>query len=452
MKLAVAASVLAASVLTPPCLFAAEGLGLGVDAGIGGVAKAGRWCPVRISIDNTGQSLDGEIVVTWGDSVVHRRVVVPAPSRQRFDMEIRTNDARPEVHVQLIAGGVEVRSINVPLRTLPPDSETTLCVTSTVADESTCEAETPPSRLPRSMRGYDAVERVVWRESESGLTAEQRSALEAWRAYRRLAEAGALAAPPRAMAPASGAPTEPSLALGTVGMLVYACALGAMGVAVHRFRWRPLPFYAMVVATTTCGAAAAGLAGRAGPSSAVQVRYASTLQQLAAGRSLISARGHLAFPAFDTYQVRAVIADAELAPASRSGSRAWLDEGGYPVVAGTHGLAASQAFALDGVAPLAPLEIERRANHIRVTNASDVELQACQFSAGVAPRDLGVLGPGRSAEGIASDTSDGADLTVSCLLARPPIEFVDPRYEVRVDGTAMLRASVPGRTTGEAPQ
>jgi hypothetical protein len=183
----------------------------------------------------------------------------------------------------------------------------------------------------------------------------------------------------------------------------------------------------------------------------VRVRYASTLQQLSAGRSLISARGHLAFPAFDTYQVRAVIADAELVPAARAGSRAWLDEGGYPVVGGTHGLAASQAFALEGVVPLAPLEIERRADHIRVTNASDLELRTCQFSDGVAPRDLGVLGPGRSAEGIASDAIGEATITVSCMLARPPIDFVDPRYEVRVDGTAMLTAYLPGRA-GEAPQ
>ena len=42
---------------------AADTLSLKAEAGLGGIGKAGRWSPVRVSVENTGQDLAGELIV-----------------------------------------------------------------------------------------------------------------------------------------------------------------------------------------------------------------------------------------------------------------------------------------------------------------------------------------------------------------------------------------------------
>jgi hypothetical protein len=445
MKLSVTWCLTALTLFAQVSASAADTLSLTAEAGLGGIGKAGRWSPVRVSVENTGQDLAGELVVGWGDSTVHRSVVLASPSRRRFDVYIRTSDVRGSITVQLRSNGVDLRSVNVPMRAMSSDAEVTLCVTSAASDATDtaeCTTRMTAAALPRSMRGYDAIDRVRWRAgSDRVLDADQRVALARWREYRQLEETGVLSLSPRVPSAAAGVPPRASLNTVAIGTAVYGLVLIVVGSMARRSRRQPLPVYAVIGVIAALGSSVGIAAGHVGPASAVLVRYASTVQQLPGGGSLLSMQGFAEYPAFDSFQIRAALTDAELELKSNPRSESWFDDSGYPVLSGVSGLGTSQEFALEGVVALSPLEIERRSQVIRVRNASSFDLRDCRFPEGFSVQRVGTLRPGQTVEATELEAIEAPFF--ACTLSETPVDFTDVRYPVRIDGSSLVTAYLP---------
>ena len=136
------------------------------------------------------------LVVRWGDASVERPIAVPAGARKTFEFYLHTMDVAGAVSVTLLREGKSLASTELPLRAVPAEVPFTLCVAEAGAGADTgsdCTGKTAAAALPRSVRGYDAVDRVDWRGgSEETLPVDQRLAFARWRAMRALDEAGSL--------------------------------------------------------------------------------------------------------------------------------------------------------------------------------------------------------------------------------------------------------------------
>jgi hypothetical protein len=101
----------------------------------------------------------------------------------------------------------------------------------------------------------------------------------------------------------------------------------------------------------------------------------------------------------------------------------------------------AREFALEGVARLAPLAIERRADLVRVRNATDTDLRACAFPEGFSVQQVGTLRPGQTVE--ARALTAGETDYFSCTLVSPPVDFTDAHYPVHVDSASIVIAYLP---------
>src|SRR4051812_8158667 len=119
--------LIAAALLPPP---AADGVHLQVQAGLGGVARARRWMPVRVIVDNTGADVTGELSIAWGDARVHRLIALASPSRTVIDSYLRTVDVRDHVSVEVIAGGTVVAASDARVRVAGDDEPVRVCIAS----------------------------------------------------------------------------------------------------------------------------------------------------------------------------------------------------------------------------------------------------------------------------------------------------------------------------------
>ena len=82
-----------------------RGATLDAAAGLGGLAKAGRWTPLTVSIASDRDVLDAELVVVWGDARLQRPVTLSPGSRKTFELYLRTTDPRGAIDVRLQSDG-----------------------------------------------------------------------------------------------------------------------------------------------------------------------------------------------------------------------------------------------------------------------------------------------------------------------------------------------------------
>ena len=108
------------------------------------------------------------------------------------------------------------------MRVLDATDPVTLCVASTDGStpDTSCTATTTPALLPRSARGYEAIDRLVWPAGERRLSIEQRLALERWQSFRQLEESGDSGLTPQ--------PTRPGARRGIPGPTAGVIAGGAV--------------------------------------------------------------------------------------------------------------------------------------------------------------------------------------------------------------------------------
>src|SRR4030095_3333029 len=105
--------------------------------------------------------------------------------------------------------------------------------------------------------------------------------------------------------------------------------------------------------------------------SAVVVRASGIAHQFpGSARSFVVMRATAEFPSAAQFELRVPVADGAIAAPGHRGMRddQRYDDSGYPIVSGRFALGAKKAFALDGVAELAVVEVSRRATALHVAN------------------------------------------------------------------------------------
>ena len=413
-------------------IYAADGLALTASAGLGGLARPGRWVPVRVTVDARRSDVAADLVVTWGQAQVRRPVTLAAPSRKSFVLYIRTGDVRDSMLVRLQDHGLVLASAAAPVHLVDVDDQITLCIDEPAADCTTTVAAATLGNLPRE---FDVADEVRLADVQH-LAPDQRDALLAWREARRL-ENTVDNAPALGTVPAAASPASHVWRL----MLAYLLLIGAGLLVARRFRTMPLLVYPAVGAAVIIGSTAAIAAGRLSP---VLVHHATLVEQFV-GTPLasISSRGVAEFPGgapgtltWPTVDGAVEVTDTDTANVPDSD-----DAAGAPGVGSTDTVGATRSFHLEGFAPVRGLDVSRAGAAIRVTNVSGMTLEHCTWPAGfdrAAPASLPPAGFAETTGPLASE-----DPVVSCVAQALPIPVRHDRADVAADGDTLFALHLP---------
>lgn len=440
----------ARALLAAACLFGAAADGSAADdrvtvaaeAGLDGNARAGRWTPVRISIENSGSDIDGELVITAGSSRLVRQLSLPSPSRKRLEHYIRLPSADIDrIRVALVVGSREIQAVETAVRVLPGQGSFVLCIAH-VGNQpaATCTASIAPAALPLSWRGYDAVDDLDRPAASDGtLNLEQRLAITRWR-IRRARE--------RTTAPASG-PFEPPPLASQIRRLivVYAGAFPILVLTSRRLGRSPRVFYAAVIVAIAAGSAAATAQGRIGEGASI-VLADSTIISAAEGvdDALLSTRGIAVFPSFGRFELRPGFDDG-VAEARRDSAPLQFADDGISVLSGVFGKGQRVGFDLEGFSPMPTLTVARSSDILRITNATSGDLTNCELPPRFEPRDVKLLRAGEAVSVRASAGSGGA--TLRCRMDRLPSTLRSSTNHVGHTGSAVLVYALSGWETPE---
>ncbi len=445
-----------------------DGPRLTIDAGIAGTARAGRWLPVRVSIENDGETgsenggenvseagsperrapVAGELVVEWGDARLHREVTLAVPSRFRAELYLRTSDPRGTVTARLVAGGRTLASTETSLRLANFGESLAICIGSIPAGNTAPCSVVAPGVLPQSMRGYDAVDSVIADGGrEAALAPQQRTALRQWRTYHDLESRQLLSRAPRASRDTAADGAGLGAGRSAIGIYLLTLLVAAIVWLLRpgAVRWSYGAFGAAATAAILCGIAA----GRLGAWPPIVVRHATSMLQVDGG-SVVTMRAAIEYPAFDRYRLRADLLDAAVQSRYGDGTEQWTDDSGAPVRSGIFGSGGMEEVELEAVNDFAPLVVTAAQGVTRIVNTSPATLHNCRFPAGYSPASVGALAAGASVEARQVGVVDAPFF--SCDIPDPPpVGIADARYPVRMAGVTVVSVHVASAAAGGTP-
>jgi hypothetical protein len=412
--------------------FAADDrLTLVAHAGLDTRARAGRWTPVLVTIENSGTEITGDLVVEAGRVRIVRALVLPAPSRKRIEQYIRVPSADLDrIHVAVVVAGHEMRAVDAPIRIVPDDTRFVLCVQpgGPSQPEPSCTGTVDRATLPVSWRGYDATDDLEWPAGEAqGLDEDQIAAIEQWK-IRRLHEL--VVAPAGSLEPPSSLAQVRSLIVVYAGLFLLVTA-GAQ--ALGRSPW---VLYGSLLALVISGSAATMAQGRIGEGASILVTDFTVIRATEArDGTFLSTRGIATFPAFGPFELRPEFSDGVVTGRGEPAPARFEEDGGS-VLGGVFGKGQRIGFDLEGFSQRATLRIERSGDAMRITNLGAVDLVDCELPAGFIPRRVPLLqaGTALSVGGSSADES-GA---VTCRLRQAPPTLRSNRDRVQHTGTAVL--------------
>lgn len=419
-------------------------------AGIGGVAKANRWTPLIVGLD-IPQPFRGSLRVTWGDLRVTRELAVPAAGRHLIEIALRTSNPEANVRLQLVGDGIMPVSLDVPVRILDQNEPVTLCVTADgTSGDAACSATTTVDLLPRSLRGYESIDAIVWGSTGVRPAAEQQKAIDAWQALRVLETSGNLGLVPKAARPAArrGIPAPASLLI-AVAAVVYAAVLTTAGVGLGFRRWKLLPVLAALSVVVAAGSGVVMAIGRVGPGNSVRLEHSSLLEQIPGSHvALLTVEALATYPAYADTSLELPLADATIEWSTASGrGEQFLNEHGTPAVRGVHALAERRAFEVEGVLEVQPLVAVMNGRRWTISNHSDLELFDCRFGSGFSTVDGGELLPGTQVT--AEQVGDIIGPAFTCTTDMPLVAPSDGNRRVDVEGPTVI-ALYPGSVSNPA--
>ena len=430
------AFVLAASAATGE---AQETVTLHVTAGLGGLVKPGRWAPVLIDVESPGSALSADLVVTWGDATLSRRVAIASAGRRHFELYLRTAEAESVVRVRVDGATPIVAEAAVTV--VSQEEPVTLCIATLdtpVAQPERCSVMLAPERLPSSLRAYEIVDEVVAAPGVASLPPPERTTLERWRSLRQLETSGDLTLTSQVTRPMlrRGLPPPSARAVAVVTG-AYIAGLLIVGLVVASRMSLSSTWIALGI-VLIAGTGAALAVGRFGPASRVRIHHTSLVQQLPGTTgSLLTLRGIAEFPAPDTFNVRLPINEAMIEPSAASGRAAQrLDDEGFAELAGSFGLGGRQLFTAEALLESQWLRVDGDDRTIQISNRSSIELRDCRFAAGLSVKEVGTLAPGAAVT--AQRLSDFAGPLFTCTLPETPVSFDEDERAVDVIGTTQL--------------
>jgi len=406
----------------------AEAVRMSATAGLGGIAKAGRWAPVRVLLDARDLDITGEIVVEWGAARVKRDVAVAAPSRRSYELYIQSGDVRDEMGVTLISSAGERHRVQVPIRLASIDEPVTVCIDDEVGGRAAgCSVTLASDALPRSWRGYDVADLVVWSGRPGrDLADDQKRALDLWQAMR------AADVDPTALTPLSALPTRawPPRPL-VRDVVLYLVAIGIVITSLRYRRARSSWPYSVVVAVAAIGSVAVVASGR---HAAMAVQYVGVVEQFGRttdGVATIRAIGESPSAGLVALHTTGVDAALENSPSSGRALEESVDADGNASLRGHLGLGASFAFTVEAAGRIGPFSVGTTSGTLRVTNIGDRPLYGCEFPPGF-DRDQREILPGKWVE--TAHRVEGDDPIVTCRSAAPPVTLADANHPVVMDG------------------
>ena len=423
----------------------AHALTLDAHVGLGGIARAGRWTAVRVSVQSApAETLTGELIVEWGDARVVRDLMLPAAAKKHFELYIRSADAGGTVVVRVASAGRDITRTEFPVRLAAHDEVIAVCVAgNSLASEirAECTTSVDPSELPQSVRGYDAADEILLSEAqENAFTGGQRLALARWRVLQRLNREGVLSEAPRLPSTIPGlAAASHTDRAGVAAVAAYACLLAAVAMFFRVSTRRSLLVYPALLGAAAIGSAAALNVGRFGDGATVVVRHTSVLRQLGddAGAAVFM-RAVATYPAFDSYELRTTSADVALErPNGRHvTSEQGVDEDGRSVVRTRSGAGVRHAFLAEGTVDVHPLRLTRRGRALGLTNMSEADLLDCRLPVGTTPDRIPVLRSRATADAVLPLSP--LEHIVTCTTTAAPLTFIERRRTVRTEGTTLV--------------
>jgi hypothetical protein len=438
---------------------ASAGASLTATAGVGGAARPGRWTPVTVSVANPDPRLSGHLVVTWGDAVVRRRLIFDSPGTRQIEFYLRTSDAADRLQVRLEGSGTPIE-IAVPIRIVRDDERFDLCVIddASAGSSASCTASVPAPALPASVRGYEAVDQVLWPLGRSRLRPDQSSALRQFETLKRLNQRGDLSLTPQPARPTVGRGLPTSTGRAVLGAAALYLSLLCFLAWTCTRRARPAAWAAIGIAAAVAAGSAASLAvGRVGPARAVTVHHQSVLQQIpGSDAALLSMRAIAEFPVRGTTALRLPAVDGVIEQSlSRGRAVEELDADGFPTLDGEFSLGARRAFGAEAVISGAVLTVDDRGTSVRITNRSPYALDGCQLANGLRGAAPEVLPPGGVIEAarIADDdtTSEVLGPAVLCTTTQPAIALTETHRPVIMQGTTIVAAYMTPPTSEALP-
>ena len=426
----------------------AAGASLVATAGLGGLARPGRWAPVHVTVTNTDARLACDLVVSWGDATVRRRVVFESPGIRQIDLHIRTTNVESQLQVRFEGGGDEPAVLTVPIGIVRDDQRFILCIADdpgVPSTEAECTASVRAAALPVSPRGYEAVDLVSWPLGRARLTPEQAAALTQWEALKRLDASGDLSLTPQAARPslARGLPAGTRRDL-LLTALAYGGGLTLVSLVCTRRAVRLSWAAAGVCLAVVLGSATMAALGQIGPARAVTIHYGSVLQQIpGTSAALLSMRAIAEFPARETTMLQLPVVDGVIegaVPRGRADER--QDADGFPTFESRVGLGARRAFGAEAVVQASLLRVDERAGVLRITNLSPHVLKSCRLASGVQPSTVDALLPG----GVIEATRPGGDEAgvlgplVLCSTDAAAVPLTAAGRPVTMQGTTIVAA------------
>ena len=440
---------------------AAAGASLTATAGLGGLARSGRWAPVQVTITNPDAQLAGALVVAWGDATVRRELLFDSPGTKRIELYIRTSNVEAQMQVRFEPRDGGPTSITVPLRLVRDDEQARVCVADdplAAATDPGCTASVRPASLPASPRGYEAADSVSWPTARSGMRADQAAALAQWETLKQLDASGDLSLTPQAARPLlpRGLPQATGRGLMSIAT-TYLVALLLLGFVCARRPVRVTWAALGVIAAVALASGAMLALGRTGGARAVTVHHQSVLQQIpGTGAALLSMRAVAEFPARGAAALRLPAADGVIegsVPRGRADEH--LDAEGFPTFEGTFGLGARRAFGSEAVVQATLLAVEERSGSVRIENRSQYTMESCRLADGLRPSVVDGLPPGGVIEAVRPpDDGTGSGLLgplglCTTSAAAAPLTSADRPVIMR--GTTIVAAYLPRHPASEEP-
>ena len=416
---------------------------LSARAGVGGVARPGRWLPVEITISGDATAHQGVLRVEWGDAVVLRDIAISAGAPQHVTVFLRAIAAEPTVHIALIEQ-TTTASLDVPVELAPLEDALVLCVGVTTVP--TCTVRVAEDAVPTIWRGFDVADTVVWPEAARSAQADAARALATWRAMRWLGDAGP--ADP-VMPPLDG--RTPALAVATTRLLLFALVVTVLSAIAAATRARLIIAVGVPLAVGLAAGTYLLSPSLAARSDVTAMQLTGVVHQFAGtAQSTLSAKGEIEHANAATLTLQPTLSDATLATTSSGATRSLSleDRDGRAQYRATAGLGARRRVTLDGTIDAEWLAVTLDDTARTIENRSPVTLSDCHWR-GASADAIGTLPPGgRVAIDRGRVVADGD--TIACTLPSDWLVWTTSDARVTLRGqTHFVFHFWPGHGTAE---
>jgi hypothetical protein len=438
-------------------------------AGLDGWVRASRWVPVYLTVTSAEEDRGtaGDVVVSWGDATVRRRLRFDSSATRRLVLHLRSSAPEALLRVRFenaseVASTIASKTASrigdtteVAVHIARDDEPLTVCIVpaaTTSETDARCTATLTPDRLPVSARGYDAADDVLWPVGQIALPQAQAQAQ--WRTLRHLATSGALSLTPQPRRPATrrGLPWASARPL----VAASACYLGlltGLGWWSLRRRLAPAAAGAALAAATGAGCVLTWGAGRVEPFRAVRLTHDSVVQLIpGTPAAVLTMRAIVEVPARGPLDLRFPHTDGNMERVAERGRvESIVDAEGFPSLRGTFGVDERPSFAIEAMIPADLLQVREDSSGVRITNASRYTMQQCEPGEGFVRGGIDTLASGdamtliqrQRSRDAASDGEADDSLTgplITCTFDGLPVALTGTDRRVEPVGRTLVAA------------